>query len=157
MAMLMISVMLVAIAGVIADAHRGYNVAFKRVYGDVVSDAYFSRMRFDYYCRKVCSGDVVIDPDIPMVYLKYYSTPNISGDAYLEPDSFVQFYLDGTDLIQACGPIATNEATDKIEVIARDVTELKFSADSGRAVQMVMTLDNGKESITVTCGSIRHN
>jgi hypothetical protein len=68
----------------------------------------------------------------------------------------VQFYLNGTELIQDNGDIATSTVTSS-EVIARDVTELKFSAGGGRGVQMLLTLNNGKESITVTCGSIRHN
>jgi prepilin-type N-terminal cleavage/methylation domain-containing protein len=155
-AILISSIVLLGAAVIIVDAHRGWNSLYQRIHGDVLNDAYYARMRFDSMCRKADGGIVRLEADVPLLELYYYSVPNVGSDPYLSPDLFVQFYLNGTELIQDSGDIATSTVTSS-EVIARDVTELKFSADGGRGAQMLLTLNNGQESITVTCGSIRHN
>jgi hypothetical protein len=129
---------------------------YQRIHGDILNDSYFASTRFDAMCRKADGGTVRTETAPPLIELYYYSVPNVGSVYDLSPDLFVQFYLNGTELIQDSGDIATSTVTSS-EVIARDVTELKFSADTGRGVQMLLTLNNGKESITVTCGSIRHN
>ena len=153
---LIASIVVLGVASVMADAHRGYNRMYQRIHGNVITEAYTARMRFDAICRKASSGGVSLDTSIPMLEVYYYSVPNVHGDADLLPDLYAQFYLNGTSLMLARGDIVSG-AVIATEVLATNVTELKFSADSGRSVQMVMTLDDGRDSITVTCGSMRHN
>ena len=141
---------------IIVDAHYGWNSMYQRIHGDVMSDAYFARMRFDTVCRKADGANVRLDADVPLIEVYCYSALNDSDDPDLEPDLFVQFYLNETELVQDIGDIATNTVTSS-EVIAKDVAELKFSAEGDRGAQMLLTLNNGEESITVTCGSVRHN
>ena len=150
------SIVMLGATVIVVDAHRSWNSMYQRIHGDIISDSYYARVRFDTMCRKADGGAVLIDADVPLIELNYYSAPNVGTDYDLAPDMFVQFYQNGTELIQDSGDIATGMVTSS-EVIARDVTELNFSADSGRGAQMLLTLNNGKESITVTCGSIRHN
>ena len=155
-AILITSIVMLGAAVIIVDAHRGWNSLYQRIHGDVLNDAYYSRMRFDAMCRKADGGIVRLEADVPLIELYYYSVPNVGNVVDLSPDLFVQFYLNGTELIQDIGDIATSTVTSS-EVIARDVTELNFSADTGRGAQMLLTLNNGQEAITVTCGSTRHN
>jgi len=153
---LIASIVMVGAAVIIVDAHRGWNGMYQRIHGDILNDSYFASMRFDTMCRKADGGSVRIEADVPLLEVQYYSVPNVGSVYDLPPDLFVQFYLNGTELIQDSGDIATSTVTSS-EVIASDVTELKFSASGGRGVQMLLTLNNGIEAITVTCGSISHN
>jgi prepilin-type N-terminal cleavage/methylation domain-containing protein len=150
------SIVMLGASAIIVDAHYGWSTMYQRIHGDVMSDAYFASTRFDAMCRKADGGTVRIETAPPLLEVYYYSVPNVGNVYDLSPDLFVQFYLNGTELIQDIGDIATSTVTSS-EVIASDVTELKFSASGGKGVQMLLTLNNGEESITVTCGSIRHN
>ncbi len=153
---LIASIVMIGAAVIIIDAHRGWNSMYQRIHGDILNDSYFASTRFDTMCRKADGGTVRMETAPPLLEVYYYSVPNVGTVYDLSPDMFVQFYLNGTELIQDSGDIATSTVTSS-EVIARDVTELKFSAGGGKGVQMLLTLNNGKDSITVTCGSIRHN
>ena len=150
------SIVMLGASVIIVDAHYSWNSMYERIHGDVMSDAYFARMRFDTMCRKADGADVRLDADVPLLEVYCYSVPNVGDDPDLSPDLFVQFYLNGTELVQDVGDIATSTVTSSA-VIARNVVELKFSAEGDRGAQMLLTLNNGEESITVTCGSVRHN
>ena len=153
---LLASIVMVGASVIIVDAHRGWNSMYQRINGDILNDSYFASTRFEAMCRKADGGTVRMETAPPLLEVYYYSVPNVSTVYDLSPDMFVQFYLNGTELIQDSGDIATSTVTSS-EVIARDVTELMFSVSGGKGVQMLLTLNNGEESITVTCGSIRHN
>lgn len=152
---LIASIAMVGIGGVIADAHRGFRQMYERIHGDIVTDAYAARLRFDKICRMARAGTAALNADATAVQISYYSTPNTTGDADLPPDCNATFSLSGTNLV-----LNTGTGT---ETVARNVTELQFSAPvDGKSVQMVMTLDkdlnkDSDYSITVTCGSIMHN
>lgn len=160
---LILTVVMLGLAGVMADSHKGYNRMYKRIHGDVVNDAYVARLRFDKVCRKARAGsaDLGIDPDVPFLQILYYSTPNTNGPADLPPDRYAQFYLNGADLMLDTGTYDPETGVGPptgTETVARNVTELKFSAVGGKCCQMVMTLlKDGEHSITVTCSSIMHN
>ena len=52
MTILIVAIAILAISGVIAGAHKDYAAMFKRVHGQITTDAYTSRLRFEFYCRK---------------------------------------------------------------------------------------------------------
>lgn len=149
-----VSIVMLAIAGVIADAHKGYSQMCDRIQGDIVTDAYAARLRFDKICRMARAGTAIVGTSPPTLRVSYYSVPNTTGDPDLSPDSNATFSLSGTNLV-----LNTGTGT---ETVARNVIELRFSEVDDKSVQMVMTLDKdpgnpNDYSITVTCGSIMHN
>jgi prepilin-type N-terminal cleavage/methylation domain-containing protein len=152
---LIVTVAAVAISGVIAGSHLQYAQMFKRVHGDVANDSYNSRLIFDRICRKAKASSAVINSSVPSLRVDYYSNPNVNGSAYLIPDKFAIFYLGGTNLMLDTGNVGSS--ADTSTVIARNVTELEFSAPNIKSAQMVMTLKNNDHSITITCGSVMHN
>ena len=154
--MLIVVVATLGVSGVIASGHTHYVLMFRRAHGAVTNDSYTSRLIFDKICRKARAGTAILDPSGPSLEVWYYSMPNVNGSAYLEPDKFARFYLSGTNLMLSTGDIVSD--SDTTTVIARNVTELEFSAPyDGKSVQMVMTLEDNNHSITITCGSIMHN
>jgi len=154
---LIASIVLLGLANIMADAHRGYGKMYERIHGDVVNDAYVARLRFDKICRRARAGTAVVDTSVPSLQVLYYATPNMDGDADLPPDRYAEFYLSGTDLMLDTG-ITPGTPTAPPETVASNVIELQFSAPlDGKSVQMVMTLSDSDHSMTVTCGSIMHN
>jgi len=156
MTVVIVSVVVLGLANVMAEAHRSYAKMYERVHGNVVSDAYFARLRFDKVCRMAARGDATLDTSTPSLKVLYYSVPNVSWAADLEPNSFATFYLSGSDLMFDTGTIGA--AVTTTEIIASNVTELQFSVPvDGRNAQMIMTLADASNSITVTCSSVMHN
>ena len=51
MTILVASVAVLAVSGVVADSHKGYSRMFTRVHGNVETDAYIARIKFDKICR----------------------------------------------------------------------------------------------------------
>lgn len=167
---LIASIVLLGLANVIADAHRGYGKMYTRVHGNIVNDAYVARLRFDKICRQARAGSAALNADATAVQVLYYSTPNVNGsaDGDDELNRYALFYQSGTDLMLETGTYDPNTGnttpTGTPETVAGNVMELQFSAPDTRSVQMVMTLknqnpanDDDRHSITVTCGAIMHN
>ena len=154
--MLIAGIVMLGLANVIADAHRGYGKMYTRIHGNIVNDAYIARLRFDKICRKAVGGIAALGPDAESLTVVYYSVPNTTEDPDLPPDMYAEFYLSNTDLLLATGAIGPN-TVPTTETVAGNVTELQFSVPDSRSVQMVMTLADPNHSITITCGSIRHN
>ena len=159
--MLIASVVMLGIAGIMADAHRGYNQMYTRIHGAIVTDAYAARLRFDKICRRARVGTAALNADATAVLVLYYSVPNDTNDPYQEQDRYALFYQSGTNLMLDTGTYDPNTGVTVptgTETVAGNVTELQFSAPiDGKSVQMVLTLSNADHSITVTCGSIMHN
>jgi prepilin-type N-terminal cleavage/methylation domain-containing protein len=161
---LIASVVMLGIGGVIADAHKGFRQMYDRIHGDIVTDAYAARLKFDKMCRKARAGTAALNEDATAVLVLYYSAPNDTNDPYLPPDRYAIFYQSGTNLMLDTGTTAT-WTPDTTEIVAGNVTELQFSVPVDvKSVQMVMTLDEDQNpdddsgySITITCGSIMHN
>ena len=158
---LIMSIAIISISGVIAGSHRNFRLMFERIHGDIVNDAYATRLRFDKICRKAKAGTALVDTSVPSLEVLYYSSPNVNDSANLPPDRFALFYLSGTNLMLDTGPIGSD--ADTSEILARNVAELEFSALSdSKSVQMVMTLDEDTDndhdySQTIACGAIMHN
>ena len=155
---LIASIVMLGIAGVMADAHRGYRKMYERIHGDVVTQAYTARLKFDAVCRKSSRYHIAYAPQEVTVLL-YSDNLNPGAD----PDRYARFYPQDnsypTALMLDTGTYnpgtgaTTNTGT---ETVATNVEELKFSVD-GKSVQMTLTLDDGEHGLTVTCSSVRHN
>ena len=153
---LLASVVFLGVAVVMADGIRGYRQMLTRVHGNLANDAYVARIKFDKICRKARANSATLDTSVPSLQVLYYSTPNTTGGADDPPDMYALFYLNGTSLMLDTGTVTAGTAATT-ETVANSVTELQFSTTHSKSVQMVVTLNDNVNSITVTCGSIMHN
>lgn len=157
---LIASVVIIAIGGVLAGAHRDYRKTYDRVYGDVTTQAYISRMTFDSICRK-SSRYHKTTTGTNELYVYYYSAGNTTKPTDDPiPDRYAHFYTTGGSLMVDQGPLVslTPQTADSSIELAENVTSAVFlQPESSNSIQMILTLDDGKQGITVTCSSVRHN
>ncbi len=143
-------VVIFGIGMVLSDSHRGWNAMYNRIYSDVVTDSHVARRMFDAVIRKSSSQGFLLDEDGQWVKIYYYSDPNVSV-----VDRYAKFFNSGDSLYVEYGQL-NPEQTLNIEEICADVSSCKFMG-TGRAIQMLLTLDNGRERITTVTSAVMHN
>ena len=160
---LIVGVVIIAISGVLADAHRGYRETYERVYGDVTTQAYTSRITFDRICRK-SSNSYNTNTGTDELYVYYYSAIDTTNAPI--PDRYAHFYTNNAgSLMLDQGPANISGPNDIVlqtanssQALAINVTSAEFlQTEASNCTQMILTLDDGKQGLTVTCSSVRHN
>lgn len=126
------------------DIYRGYGLMYDRVHGQMVQDAYVAKRAFDGIVRKAASANVS-DTGAEFYYWQDFSQPN--------PDCRAEFYMDGAGRLMLANGLLSNPG---IECLAENVTDCKFYV-TGRSVQMVLTLDDGRRSVKVSSSAVAHN
>ncbi|MHC4666472.1 MAG: PilW family protein [Planctomycetota bacterium] len=156
------AIVILAMGITLADNQKGWRRMYDRVYSDVVTDAYVTRMTFDRIARQSTIRRQLIDGDpyavtgnvSLMVY--YYDDPLTSP----ELDKYATFRIAGTDLLVDYGDLNPGtwdpEGSPRTVTLARDVESVTFST-AGVAVWMALTLDNDKERMTITTSAYRYN
>ncbi|MBN2456983.1 MAG: prepilin-type N-terminal cleavage/methylation domain-containing protein [Sedimentisphaerales bacterium] len=150
------SIVILGMGFVLADGYRGWQRMYNRVHGDVVNDAYVTRLTFDRIVRK-SSITKTIGPTVPdsSITLFYYST---IGSANL--DKYATFYQSGNQLLLDYGDYDEGTGTTPLstQTLANNVQSVSFWVPTGGvSVCMVMTLDDGTYARTITNTAVRHN
>jgi hypothetical protein len=152
--MTILIIAILSLTGLLANSHQAYNRMYRRVYGEVVSDAEIARIVFDSTVRK--STIRYCDIDETGQYLEVYYYAGL-GSTML--DRYTRFYFSGDNLMVQRGDLDPGEFThgsDSASVLARNVTNGLF-VQSGITLRMYLTLDNEEDRISVICSSTRHN
>jgi hypothetical protein len=156
------AIVILAMGITLADNQKGWRRMYDRVYSDVVTDAYVTRMTFDRIARQSTIRRQLIDGD------PYAVTGNVSLTVYyydnpltsLELDKYATFRMAGTDLLVDYGDLNPGtwdpQGSPTTVTLARDVESVRFST-AGVAVWMALTLDNDKERMTITTSAYRYN
>ena len=100
--------------------------------------------------RKSSRSNFDIDPSGQWVELSYYSDAAVSTI-----DRYARFYKSGSDLYMEEGTIDPRAAIDTLKLCS-SVSVCRF-LNSGVAVQMFMTLDDGSEQVEVLSAALMHN
>lgn len=165
---LIASIVVIAISGVLASAHRDYRKTYDRVYGDVITQAYTSRIIFDRVCRKSSRYYKNTTTDTDELYVYYFSPDNDTKPTQEPiPDRYAYFYTTGGSLMLDQGSAVVNgpnditlQAPDRSEMLAVNVKApgaVFLQPEMSNSIQMILTLDDGEQGLTVTSSSVRHN
>ena len=141
---------ILAIGMALVDGQRGWNNMFNSVNSDVITDGYVTRRKFDAILRKASREKFLIEPAGSWVEVYYYST-----DASTVLDSYARFYTAGNSLNVEYGQL-NPKSTLTTETVCRNVSSCTFK-QLGRSVQMILKLDNGKQTNTITTSTITNN
>jgi len=145
------STVVVGIGAVLVDSQRGWNAMYERAYCDVVTDAHVARRMFDSVVRSANDNTILLDENGSWVEVYYYSDPNL-----VVVDRYAKFIENNNgELTIEHGDLENGEILSE-EIICGNVSSCVFKT-SGRSVQMVLTLDDGKKSITVVASAFMHN
>ena len=123
---------------------------YSRACGDVITDGYIARRAFDAVIRKASKERFLLDEDGEWLEVYYYA----DDDSALV-DRYARFYESGGELRVEYGELEPKE-TSSVQTICENVSSCVFKA-AGTSAQMILTLDDSMQTITVTSSAIMHN
>ena len=146
-----IAVIIISAVGIIlADSQRGWNTMYNHIYSDVVTDGYVARKMFDAVIRKASSEKFLLDDAGNWLEVYYYA----DSDSTVV-DRYARFYEAGGQLNVEYGKLDPRE-TLTIRIVCKNVSGCTFKR-AGRSAQMILTLNNGSQTVTVVSSSVMHN
>ncbi len=143
-------IVVISISMVLYDSQKGFNSMYNRVYSDVVTGSHVAQRAFEAVVRKSSNQWFLIDKDGGWVEVYYYGDPNSKLI-----DRYARFYAADSNLCVEYGNRNPREA-QSVETICGNVTFCKFQ-ETGRSMQMILTLDNSREKLTTTTSAVLHN
>ena len=145
-------IVILGIGIILADSQRGWHRMYNRVYSDVVVDSYVARKRFDVVIRKASSENFLLDDAGSWIEVYYYADGNS-----VVVDRYARFYESDDDdqLNVEYGKLNPRE-TLTTQTVCENVSDCIFKR-AGRSAQMILTLDNGSQTATVTSSAVMHN
>lgn len=144
-------IIVIGVGMTIADSHRGYDAMYDRIYSDVVSDSYVARKAFDNVIRRATRTRFLLDANGNWLEAYYCQDPNATI-----VDSYARFFEGNGTLNVEYGRLNPRE-TLSTHTICGNVAGCIFFKGVGYSAQMVLTLDNGSERITVVSSAVMHN
>jgi len=148
-------IIILGIGVVLVDSQKGWNKMYNRVHRGMVTDGYVARKAFDAAVRKSSIKRSLISTNPPGVCVYYYSDPNT-----LQPDRYANFYKKNDTLVADYGHYDWNtkkaQPPSSTFTLAQNVKTVDFSV-AASSVRMVLQLDDGSDTMTVTTSAVRHN
>lgn len=147
------SVMFLGMGILLIDSQRGWSRMYDRVCGNLASDGQVARRAFDAAVRKSSIARERLLDDEVEVY--YYDDPDNS----VMLDRFARFYADDGELMVDYGELNSKgqpHGPRQRMMLARNVESVDFSV-AGACIQMILTLNNGSENLTVMTSAIRQS
>ena len=143
-------VLFAGIGIVLADASRGWDKMYERVFSNVVTDGYVARKAFDKEIRRASGEKFLVDDDGAWIEVYSYADSNSAI-----VDRYAYFYEDNGYLKVEYGDLTTGTVIHT-STICGNVTECLFKA-VGRSAQMILTLDNGSQTSRIVSSSVMQN
>ena len=144
------TIVIIGIGVVLADSQRGWNKMYNRVYSDVVTDGYVARKMFDAVIRKASREKLLVDDAGNWIEVYYYA----DGSSTII-DRYARFYETEGQLNIEYGKLDPRE-TLTTQTVCENVSDCVFKG-TGCSAQMMLTLDNGLQTATVTSSAVMHN
>jgi len=149
-AVVFLALAIAAIGIVLADSHKGWARMYNHVYSDVVTDGHVARRIFDSIVRKSSRNHILVDPGGTWAEVRYYADSSST-----DFDRYARFYQSGEKLLIEYGTLDPAGVL-WTQTVCSNVSSCAFSR-SGKAVEMILRLDNGSETATVTTSAVAHN
>mgnify|MGYP001047132124 CR=1 FL=1 len=139
-----------AIGVVIVDGQSGWSFMYERINSDVVTDGYVARKKFDSVMRSASREKLLLGDAGSWIEVYYYAT---ASSTVL--DRYARFYVADGDLNFEYGQLQPR-STLGVETVCENVTACTFK-QVGQSTQMILTLDNGKQTNTIVSSAVTHN
>jgi hypothetical protein len=155
-AILILSIFVLASSGVLLDSQRGWNLMYDRTFSEVVTAGHIAKRVFEATVRKSSISELSIDTSWKWVEVHYYD-----DDASTFLDCYARFYHSGTNLYVERGWLnpsnpSNPRGTLSTSIVCENVSNCIFKR-SGKYVYMMITLNNGSQSLVVGSSAILHN
>ncbi len=156
-AMVIAAIVILGVGFMVVDGQRAWGVMYNRIYSDAATDSYVAVKEFDAVVRKASGQKFMLGNDGSWIEVCYPSDASSSGVA----DRYARFsYTAGGGdskgrLLVEYGKLNPKESLTT-KVISEDVSACVFKA-SGRSAQMMLTLNDGTQTVTVVSSAFMHN
>jgi prepilin-type N-terminal cleavage/methylation domain-containing protein len=138
-----------AVGVLLVDGQRGWNNMYDHVNADVVTDGYVVRKLFDSVIRKASGDQILVGGDGSWLEVNFYA------DGSTVVDRYARFYASDGDLNLEVGQLEPR-ATLYVNTVCGNVSGCTFT-QAGRSSQMILTLDNEKQTNTIVSSAVSHN
>lgn len=138
-----------AVGVLLVDGQRGWSNMYDHVNADVVTDGYVARKLFDSVIRKASGDQILVAGDGSWLEVNFYA------DGSTVVDRYARFYAADSDLNLEVGQLEP-KATLYVNTVCGNVSGCTF-IQSGRSSQMILTLDNEKQTNTIVSSAVSHN
>lgn len=148
-------IVIFGIGVVLVDNQRGWYVMYNRVYSDVVTDSYVARRVFDTEIRKASRERFLLDSAGSWIEVYYYA-----DGSSIAVDRYARFYETDGQLNIEYGNWNPGDLEPREPVSTRTVCSNVSSCvfkGAGRSAQMILALDDGSQTVTVTSSAVMHN
>jgi len=155
-ALFMLSIFMLAVSGTLLDSQRGWNLMYNRTFSEVVTAGHIAKRVFEANVRKSSISELSIDTSGKWVEVHYYE-----DDTSTFLDCYARFYHSGTTLYVERGWLnpgnpSNPKGTLSTSIICENVTNCVFK-QSGKYVYMMITLNDGSQSLVIGSSAIMHN
>ena len=155
-AILILSIFVLAASGVLVDSQRGWNLMYDRTFSEVVTAGHIAKRVFEANVRKSSISEFSIDASGKWVEVHYYD-----DDTSTFLDCYSRFYHSGTKLYVERGWLNPNDPSNpkgalSTSIVCENVTNCVFK-QSGKYVYMMITLNDGSQSLVTGSSAILHN
>lgn len=143
-------IVLSAVTVLLVDSQRGFNGLYAAMNGEVVTESFIAKNRFDSVVRKSSSEDCLIDAGGQWVEVCYYNS-----DSSTAVDRYARFYKASDDLLIEYGSLNPRQ-TISVGTICGNVSKCNFKK-VGSSAQMLLTLSNSGQTLTTVSSAVMHN
>jgi hypothetical protein len=143
-------IVLSAVSVLISDGQRGWNTMYNNLNSPIVTDAYIAKKRFDSVVRKAARDNFLIDNEGQWLEVYYYESESV-----LSPDSYARFFVDSNDLNIEYGRLNPRE-TISVHTVCSNVSSCLFK-QIGKSAQMLLSLNNGNQTVHTVSSAVLHN
>jgi len=144
------AIVVLSLAIALCDSQRGWNSMYNRAYSDVVTGSHVAERVFERVVRKSSKDYFLLDADSQWVEVYYYQDPN---SVFF--DLYARFIFSNGNLSVEYGKISPRE-TLSVDVLCDNVAAGVFK-QTGRSLQMMMTIDDGKQNLAAVTSAVMHN
>ncbi len=156
-AMVISAIVMLGVGFVMADAQKAWGVMYSRAYSDLATDSYVVTKTFDSIVRRACGEKFILSPDGNWVEIYYPADANT-----VVANRYARFIYEaaGDDssgrLSVEYGTLTPEKEASDTQVICENVSACVFET-SGHSAQMLLTLDDGAQTISIVSSAYMHN
>ena len=150
LAMALAGIALLGIGMLLFDGQKGWGRIYSRVNASVLTEGQVAGKTFDNLVRKSKKDECVIDANGAWVEVHYYASAASSAT-----DRYALWYLSGNQLKVEHGTLGPKSVASTA-ILCNYVSACKFQK-TGDAVQMKLTLVNGKDQTTTLTSAVLSN
>jgi len=141
---------LMGIGFVTVESQRSWTRTYTSIFSDVTTQSQVAKICFVSVIRKAQKNTLVINNAGNSIKVSYYSSSAVG-----KADCYARLYAADGDLYVEYGTLDPKQTTCT-NTLCNNVHSCRFQ-QIGTSVQMIFTLNNGRQATTVATSAVMHN